>query len=239
MTEDEQTDPSLPEKISSLVDSLLALGLNEPALFKRKENIKRPENCKLLRVTKVNSEIWDIAQKTTRSMDVRFQKVQESLVKGIIPIARFMGTTGEILEKEGTMPSPDEFWKGLSNSVLLVASATYELNMCRRDLFKVDLDDTYKAICSSKEPVGLELLAMTLQNDLKRSKKATKPRNNSLATRGSAMRSILDPPIQPGALFYSIAGGITIRDTPEGETITSSITKTTGVRTTPPGGRNL
>ena len=88
-------------------------------------------------------------------MDVRLQKVQESLVKGIIAIARFMGTTGEVLEKEGAMPSPDEFWKGLSNSVLLVASATHDLNMCRRDLFKVDLDDTYKAICSSKQPVGL------------------------------------------------------------------------------------
>ena len=128
MTEDEQTD----------VDSLLASGLNEPALLKRKENIRRPENCKLLRVTKVNSEIWDIAQKKTRSMDSRLQKVQESLVKDIIPIARLMGTAGEVLEKEGTMPSPDELWKGLSDSVLLIASATHDLNMCRRDLFKVD-----------------------------------------------------------------------------------------------------
>ena len=128
VTEDEQTD----------VDSLLASGLNEPALLKRKENIRRPENCKLLRVTKVNSEIWDIAQKKTRSMDSRLQKVQESLVKDIIPIARLMGTAGEVLEKEGTMPSPDELWKGLSDSVLLIASATHDLNMCRRDLFKVD-----------------------------------------------------------------------------------------------------
>ena len=36
----------------------------------------------------VNSEIWDIAQKTTLSMDARLQKVQVSLVKGIVPIAR-------------------------------------------------------------------------------------------------------------------------------------------------------
>ena len=62
-------------------------------------------------MTKVNSEIWDIAQKTIRSMDAQLQKVQESLVKGIIPIARLMGTTGEVLEKEGTMNSPDELWK--------------------------------------------------------------------------------------------------------------------------------
>ena len=90
----------------------------------------------------------------------------KSHVKGIIPIARLNETTGEVLEKEGTMPSPDEFWKGLSNSVLLIASATHDLNMCRRDLFKVDLDDTYKTICSSKNSQwGLNYLAMTLWND--------------------------------------------------------------------------
>ena len=45
-------------------------------------------------------------------MDSRLQNVPETLVEGIIPIARLMGTTGEVLEKEGTMPSPDELWKG-------------------------------------------------------------------------------------------------------------------------------
>ena len=65
-------------------------------------------------------------------MDTRLQKVQESLVKSIIPIATLMRTTGEVLEKEGTIPSPDELWKGLSNVVLLIASATHDLNMmCR------------------------------------------------------------------------------------------------------------
>ena len=64
-------------------------------------------------------------------MDARLQKVQESLVKGIILIARLLETTGEVLEKEGTMPSPDELWKGLFNSVLLIASATHDLNMSR------------------------------------------------------------------------------------------------------------
>ena len=35
--------------------------------------------------------------------------------------------------------------------MLLIASATHDLNMCRRDLFKVDLKDTYKAICSNND----------------------------------------------------------------------------------------
>ena len=107
-------------------------------------------------------------------MDARLQKVQESLVKGIILIARFMGTTGDTLEKEGAMPSPDELWKGLSNSVLLVVSATHDINMCRRDLFKVDLDDTYKAICRSKQHVELESFGDDLAERLKTVKESNK-----------------------------------------------------------------
>ena len=64
LTEPLSKPPPL-EKALSLVDSLLASGLNEPALLEWKENIKRPENCKLLQVTKVTSEIGDITQKTT------------------------------------------------------------------------------------------------------------------------------------------------------------------------------
>ena len=86
LTEPLSKPPPL-EKALSLVDSLLASGLNEPALLEWKENIKRPEKCKLLQETKVTSEIWDITQKTTWSMATRLQKVQESLVKSIIPIA--------------------------------------------------------------------------------------------------------------------------------------------------------
>ena len=104
-----------------------------------KENIKRPENCKLLQVTKVTSEIWDITQKTTWSMDTRVQKVQESLVKSVIPIASLWELQEKFLEKEGTIPSPDELWKGLSNVVLLIASATHDRDMmCRWDLLNVE-----------------------------------------------------------------------------------------------------
>ena len=54
---------------------------------------------------------------------------------------------------------------------------------------------------------GSNCLAMTLWNDRRQSKKATKLLDNSLATKGNTVRSILGPPIQPGALFYSIAAG--------------------------------
>ncbi|KAK3727522.1 hypothetical protein QZH41_009982 [Actinostola sp. cb2023] len=139
VTEDEQTDKILNEKIAKVLDNILASGLSDHVLTKRKEDVKRPENCKLLRVTKVNTEIWDIAQKTTRSMDARIQKMQESLIKGLIPLAYLTGTVGETMEKKSPMPTPEE----------------------------ADLDIKYKTICSSKEPVGSELFGDDLTERLK------------------------------------------------------------------------
>lgn len=169
-----QTDKPLTTKISTLLGGVLATGLNEQSLNARLEKIRRPENCKLLRVTKVNSEIWDIAQKNTRSMDVRLQKLQEMLTKGLTPLARVAGVVGEALSTKGELPlSLDDLWEGLSSSVL-IASANHNLNMCRRDLFKADLDEKYKALCSNKEPVSQQLFGDDLGERLKTVKKSKK-----------------------------------------------------------------
>ena len=73
VTEDEVTRPAISEKIASVLNNILASGLNEQATKRRKENIHRPSNSKLLTQTRVNPEIWDIAKKQTRSMDSRLQ----------------------------------------------------------------------------------------------------------------------------------------------------------------------
>ena len=93
-TESVKTCEDLPEKMSSVLDSILAAGLNEQALAKLKVNIRRPENCKLLTVTRVNTEVCDVARKGTRSMDARLHKMQETLIKGLIPVAKLAGPVG-------------------------------------------------------------------------------------------------------------------------------------------------
>ena len=57
VTEDELTDQVLPDKMASVLKSIYEGGLSEQTASKRKEKIKRPENCKFLKVTKVNPEI--------------------------------------------------------------------------------------------------------------------------------------------------------------------------------------
>lgn len=62
----------------------------------------------------------------------------------------------------------------MSSSVLLIAYANHDLNMCRRDLFKVDLDEDYKAICSNKQLVALELFGDDLTERLQTVKERKK-----------------------------------------------------------------
>ena len=54
----------------------------------------------------------------------------------------------------------------LSSAVVLIAGTNYELNMCRRDLFKADLDKDYKALCNNKHPVDSELFGEDLAERL-------------------------------------------------------------------------
>ncbi|CAH3172727.1 unnamed protein product [Porites lobata] len=129
-----------------------------------KENIHRPTNSTLLAQTRVNSEIWDIAKKPTRSMDARLQALQDTLIKGLIPLADMTGKVGESLDSGAAMPTKETLWEALSNSLLLVAAANHSLNICHRDLFKTDLDDSYKALCNNKHPIGSELFGDDLAN---------------------------------------------------------------------------
>ena len=177
VTEEEQTDPVLPDKVVAVLKSIYEGGLGEQAASKRKEKIKRPENCSFLKVTKVNPEIWDIAQRNTRSTDAKLQKIQETLIKSLISLARLAGIIAEATDRNSELPDKTILWDLASNAVLLVAAANHELNMCRRDMFMTDLDEDFKAICSSKQTVGGELFGDDLTELLRvvtKSNKASK-----------------------------------------------------------------
>ena len=78
-------------------------------------------------------------------MDARFQQLQETLMKGLVPLAVMAGKVGEAIDSASTFPPKDQLWEALSNVSILVALANHDLNICRRDMFKADLDEDYKA----------------------------------------------------------------------------------------------
>ena len=231
VTEDEVTGPAISEKITNVLNNILASGLNEQAIKWRKENIHRPTNSKLLAQTRVNPEIWDIAKKQTRSMDARLQALQDTLIKGLIALADMTGKVGESLDSGAVMPTKETLWEALSNSLLLVAVANHSLNICRRDLFKPDLDDSYKALCNNKHPIGSELFADDLAERLKtvaKSNKAAKQLTRSTKASSHKYEG-------PSKSFFWAKGGATSALSTSTATMAEAIRGAIAPRT----GRNL
>ena len=81
---------------------------------------------------------------SARSTDLKFQKVQKSLVKGIIIIVtevnKLMGNSGP--------QNVDDTVGSLMDGVLLLANANQELNYRRRELIRPQLNANYRHLCS-------------------------------------------------------------------------------------------
>ena len=73
----------------------------------------------------------------------------------------------EVTEDELTDQVLPDKMVSVLNSEVLIPSGNHELNICRRDMFKADLDEDFKTICSTKQTVGSELFGDDLTEGLK------------------------------------------------------------------------
>ena len=109
---------------------------SEDKITDLKKQHETPENCATLSETKVNQGVWQNLEEHARSSDLKFQKVQKSLVKGIIIIvtefSKMMGNSGP--------PNAEDTVGSLMDGVLLLANANQELNYRRRELMRPQLN---------------------------------------------------------------------------------------------------
>lgn len=110
-----------------------------------------PKNAKHLCVPKVNSQIWDSLRPQLRSNDIKLQKVENLMVKGITAFART--TDGLTSDQE--------------NGMTCLAAAVFELNMLRRDLLKPGLHEKFTPLCKPSIPVTENLFGDDLTRHIK------------------------------------------------------------------------
>lgn len=103
--------------------------------------------------TKVNHLIWDKLKSETHSSDIKLQRVQTNLVKGVIPIVSLIE---ELVNARDKIPSEvldvEEILKKATDAVALIGAANFDLNMRRRDNIRLELNEDYKHLCSSTVP---------------------------------------------------------------------------------------
>ena len=159
---DELCSPPLLDKLATVVNKMLRTKLSEDKLKEKQRLYTSPQNCETLTTTRVNAEIWAKLQSHTRSVDIRLQKVQALLLKGIVPILQ---TANTHLSTEATAKDENhkEMTRQALNAISLLSQANQELNQRRRELIRPDLNEKYQQICAEHVPCTDHLFGDDLQ----------------------------------------------------------------------------
>ena len=88
-----------------------------------------------------------------RSADIRLQRVQFNLVKGLTPIVSVIENLVKARDKipKDALYVP-ELIRAATDAIALVGATNFELNMQRRDNIKPELNKNYKHLCSTLVP---------------------------------------------------------------------------------------
>ena len=91
----EATGPKINDTLASHVTSIMRQKPEEESEKNLFQKILRPENCSGLSKITVNQVIWDRVSAEARTGDVKMQRVQNALVKGITNVALILGIGSE------------------------------------------------------------------------------------------------------------------------------------------------
>lgn len=127
--------------------------LTDEVLTAAQNRYNTPENCECLASTKVNHLIWDKLKPDTRSADIKLQRVQSNLVKGLIPVVSIVEKLVQARDKipKDALDAP-ELIRVATDAIALIGAANFKLNMRCRDNIKPELNEDYKHLCSSSVP---------------------------------------------------------------------------------------
>ncbi|XP_041459298.1 uncharacterized protein LOC121410955 [Lytechinus variegatus] len=116
------------------VDFLLTHPLEEKYLAGTCEKYMRPANSTHLLVPRVNPLVWDNLRPHARTLDMKIQRCQRPLVKGITALMNSLKDVPELNETQ-------------QDAVALLGNAHFELNQLRKNFIKPELHPRYTYLC--------------------------------------------------------------------------------------------
>ena len=129
----EETGPKVNAELANVVNAMVKDGLPEEKLQEKLNKYHRPENCESLTTVRVNQSIWDHLTPAVRSQDVRLQKVQTSIFKGMCALTMMVH---KCLDHIPLIPNGNDPLKSATDALALFANANSELNQRRREFNK-------------------------------------------------------------------------------------------------------
>ena len=123
------------KQLASNIEYLTTHPLDEKNLSDTASKYPSPDNCPTLDVPKVNGTIWENLKGYTRTKDLKLQRVQKALAKGLTAFSR--SVDGQDLT--GTQ----------QDTLALLCNAQFELNCLRRDCIRPDINPKYSHLCKA------------------------------------------------------------------------------------------
>ncbi len=131
-------------------------GLSAEIVKDRVDKHPPPENCENFAVTMVNEEVWDLLPRKSRSVDLAFQAVQATMLKGTAALTNLVGSLVTSIAN-GVTPNRCDVLNHVMDTVALLGNANWKLNMKRRELIKPDLNSPFTRLCREEIKPTLKL----------------------------------------------------------------------------------
>ncbi len=158
-----ETGGTIRQDVAVTLGKALVNPYDEKKVQEAMNKVKVPTNCPSLIAPKVNLQIWSNIQPKTRSVDLKLQRVQKPLVKGLTALAK--------------LDEKQPLTKDMKEAFLLLSVANFELNCVRREMIKPNLNPEFHHLCSTKNKTTEWLFGDDLGKqckDLQEESKATR-----------------------------------------------------------------
>ena len=100
------------------------------------EKYFRPENCRHVGTVTVIEEIWDLLSRRAKTVDLAFQRVQDTLTQGLSSLALLADKLAKDAQTN-TMIRAKDVLQHVMDSLVLISQANWSLNMKRRELINL------------------------------------------------------------------------------------------------------
>ncbi|XP_044177125.1 uncharacterized protein LOC122959705 [Acropora millepora] len=144
---DDQCGSPVGDKLAAMLNKMARSKLSEEKLKEKLNKYSRPQNCENLVGAKVNPEIWSKIRPETRSRDLKMQKIQNTILKAITPLAELSDSLLNLKSKNDVFDTAKAV-RQILDSVALLTHANCDIIQRRRELIRPDLNMLYQQICA-------------------------------------------------------------------------------------------
>jgi hypothetical protein len=163
--------PALSVRVAESFNKIPTQEVDKDARERIKEELKVPENAKLLGVPRINQEIWMVLPQGTRTTDGQHQALHQHLSRSLVGQARLADELTR-LANSGILPNEEivKLLPLLLNSATELGMAFREINSRRRKEIK-EAHPAIAPLCYSSVPVTEWLFGDNIESTLRTGKK--------------------------------------------------------------------